>query len=82
MLSFGPHCGVQDYCVLGLLLHNIFMVISLQDGVGWGILTVIGGITGGANNDSQEEQMRPQVQDLLRFELFTVKDYRTGPFSK
>ena len=26
--------------------------------------------------------MRPELQDWLRFELLTVKDYRTGPFSK
>ena len=30
---------------------------------------------------SQEQQLRPELQDWLWFEVFTVKDYRRGPFS-
>ena len=36
---------------------------------------------GESNIDSQKQQMRP-LQDWLHFEVVTVKDYRTGPFSK
>ena len=32
--------------------------------------------------DSQHLEARPELQDWLRFDLFTVKNYRTGPFPK
>ena len=32
--------------------------------------------------DSQEQQMRPELEDRLRLELFAVKNYRTGPLLK
>ena len=48
----------------------------LQEGVGCEVSTAIWA-------DSQEEQqMRPELQDWLRFEGFTIKDCRTGPFSE
>ena len=40
------------------------LVIPLQEGVGWEI---------------QEQQMRLELQDWLRFKRFTVKDFRIGP---
>ena len=42
----------NDY-VLGFIVFEIFTVITLQDGVGWGIFTVIPGYPGRANGDSQ-----------------------------
>ena len=71
----------NDY-VLGFILCEIFTVISLQDWVGWGIFTAIPGYPRRANGDSQHFEARPELQDWLWFELFTVKNYRTGPFSK
>ena len=71
----------NDY-VLGFIICEIFTVITLQDWVGWGIFTVIPGYPRGANGNSQHLEARPELQDWLRFELFTVKNYRTGPFSK
>ena len=71
----------NDY-VLGFIICGIFTVITLQDWVGWGIFAVIPGYPRGANGDSQHLEARTELQDLLRFELFTVKKYRTRPFSK
>ena len=42
------------------------------------MLTVIWGNRRGANIDSHKQQMRPELRDWLRFELFTVKGYRTA----
>ena len=61
---------------------EIFTVIALQDWVGWGIFTVIPGYPRRANGDSQHLKACPQLQDWLRLKLLTVKNYRTGPFSK
>ena len=74
--------GVQNDYVLGFIICEIFTVIALQDWVGWGIFTVIAGYPRRANGDSQHLEAPPELQDCLRFELFTVKNYRTGPFSK
>ena len=71
----------NDY-VLGFIICEIFTVIALQDGVGWGIFTVIPGCPRRANGDCQHLETRPELQDWLRSELFTEKNYRTGPFSK
>ena len=71
----------NDY-VLGLIICEIFTVITLQDWVGWGIFTVIPGYPRRANSDSQHLEARPELLDWLRSELFTAKNYRTGPFSK
>ena len=43
----------------------------------WGIFAVIPGYPRRANGDSQHLEARPVLQDWLRFELFTVKNYRT-----
>ena len=67
---------------LGFIICEIFTVIALQDWVGWGIFTVIPGYPGRANGESQHLEARPELQCWLRSELFTVKSYRTGPFSK
>ena len=56
------------------------MVITLQDWVGWGIFTVIPGYPRKTNGDSQHLEARPELQDSLRSELFTVKMFRIGPF--
>ena len=71
----------NDY-ILGFILWEIFTVITLQDWVGWGIFTVIPGYPQRASGDSQHLEARSELQDWHRFELFTVKNYRTGPFSK
>ena len=71
----------NDY-VLGFIICEIFTAIAFQDGVGWGIFTVIPGYPRRANGDSQHLEARPELQDWLRSEVFTVKKYRTGPFSK
>ena len=71
----------NDY-VLGFVIGEIFTVITFQDWVCLGIFTVIPGYPPRANGDSQHLEARPELQDWLRFELFTVKNYRTGPFSK
>ena len=72
----------NDY-VLGGIIREIFTVITLQDWVGWRIFAVIPGYPGRANGDSQQLEAHPELQDWLRFGIFfTVKNYRTGPFSK
>ena len=71
----------NDY-VLGFIICEIFTVIALEDWVGWGIFTVIPRYPPRGNGDSQHLKARPELQDWLRFELFTVKNYRTGLFSK
>ena len=71
----------NDY-VLGFIICEKFTVIALQDWVGWGIFTVIPGYPPRANSDSQHLEARPELQDWLRSDLFTVKNYRTEPFSK
>ena len=71
----------NDY-VLGFNICEIFAVIALQDWVGWGIFTVIPGYPRRAKADSQHLEARPELQDWPRFEVFTVKNFRTGPFSK
>ena len=71
----------NDY-VLGFIICEIFTVIALQDWVGWGIFTVIPGYPLRANGDSQHFEAQLELQDWLRFELFSVKNFRTGLFSK
>ena len=71
----------SDY-VLGLIVCEIFTVITLQDWVGWGIFTVVPGYPRRMNGDSKHLEPRPELQDWFRSEFFTVKNYRTGPFSK
>ena len=68
--------------VFGFIICEIFTVITLRDWVGWGIFTVIPGYPRKAKSDSQHLEGHPELQDWLRFELFTVKNYRTGPFPK
>ena len=72
----------KNDCVLGFIIFEIFTAIALQDWAGWGIFTVIPGYPRRANGDSQHLETRPELQDWLQFELFTVKNYRKGPFSK
>ena len=60
----------NDY-VLGFMIWEICTVITLQDRVGWGIFTVISGYLRRANGDSQHLEAHPELQDWLRFELFT-----------
>ena len=55
-------------------------VTTLQDWVGWGIFAVIPGYPWRANGDSRHLEARPELQDGLRFELFTVKITGQGPF--
>ena len=69
----------NDY-VLGFIICEIFTVITLQDWVGWGIFTVILGYPRRASGDSQHLEARSELQDWLRFELFTVKNTGQGPF--
>ena len=57
-----------------------FTVITFQDWVGWGIFTVISGYPRRTNGDSQHLEARPELQDWLRSELFTVKNSRIWPF--
>ena len=68
-----------DY-VLGFIICEIFTVIALLDWVGWGIFTVIPGYPRRTNGDSQHLEAHPELEDWLRSELLTVKNYRTGPF--
>ena len=63
----------NDYVLGFLFLRDSYPVIALQDWVGWGIFTVIPGYPRRANGDSQHFEARPELQDWLRFELFTVK---------
>ena len=76
------YCGVQNDCVLGFFICEMFTVMTLQDWVGWGIFTVIPGYPRRTNGGSQHLEARPELQGWLQSELFTVKNYRTGPFSK
>ena len=69
----------NDY-VLGFFICEIFTVLALQDWVGSGMFAVIPGYSRRANGDSQHLEARPELQDWLWFELFTVKICRTGPF--
>ena len=61
----------NDY-VLGFIICEVFTVIALQDWVGWGIFTVIPRYPRRASGDSQHLEARPELQDWLRFELFTI----------
>ena len=70
------YCGVQNDYVLGFIVCGIFT------GFASGIFTVIPGCPRRASGDSQYLEARPELQDWLQSELFTVKNYRTGPFSK
>ena len=72
---------INDY-VLGFIICEIFTVMTLQDWVGWGIFAVIPGNPRRAHSDSQHLEACPELQDWLRSELFTVKNYRTRPFAK
>ena len=72
----------RDDYVLGFIICEMFTVIALQDWVRWGIFTVIPGYPRRTSGDSQHLEARPELQDWPRSELFTVKKYRTGPFSK
>ena len=76
------YCGAQNDYVLGFIICKMFTVIALRDWVGRGIFTVIPGYPQRANRDSQHLEARPELQDWLQFELFTVKNDRTGHFSK
>ena len=76
------YCGVQNDYVLGFIICEIFTVLALQAWVGWGIFTVSPGYPRRANSESQHLEARPELQCWLQSELFTVKNYRTGPFSK
>ena len=75
------YCGVQNYSVSGFIIFELFTVIFCQDWAGWGIFTVIPGNPRRTKGDSQHLEARPELQDWLRSELFTVKNSRTGPFS-
>ena len=75
------YCGVQNYSVSGFIIFELFTVIVFQDWAGWGIFTVIPGNPRRTKGDSQHLEARPELQDWLRSELFTVKNSRTGPFS-
>ena len=75
------YCGVQNYSVSGFIIFELFTVIVFQDWAGWGIFTVIPGNPRRTKGDSQHLEARPELQDWLRSELFTVKISRTGPFS-
>ena len=75
------YCGVQNYSVSGFIIFELFTVIFFQDWAGWGIFTVIPGNPRRTKGDSQHLEARPELQDWLRSELFTVKNSRTGPFS-
>ena len=77
----GPYCGVQNYSVSGFIIFELFTVIFCQDWAGWGVFTVIPGNPRRTKGDSQHLEARPELQDWLRSELFTVKNSRTGPFS-
>ena len=59
------------------IYHNYF-----TGWVDWGIFAVIPGYPRGADSDSQHLEAHPELQDWLWSELFTVKTYTTGPFSK
>ena len=75
--------GVQKWLRLRFffIIYEIFTAITLQDWVGWGIFTVIPGYPGRANGDSQHLEARPELQDWLQFELFSVKKIAgQGPF--
>ena len=75
------YCGVQNYSVSGFIIFELFTVNFFQDWAGWGIFTVIPGNPRRMKGDSQHLEARPELQDWLRSELFTVKNSRTGPFS-
>ena len=67
--------------VSGVIIFELFTVIFFQDWAGWGICTVIPGNPRRTKGDSQHLEARPELQDWLRSELFTVKNCRAGPFS-
>ena len=67
-----------SYFFLKIIYRNFFF----QDWAGEGIFTVIPGNPWRTKGDSQHLEARPELQDWLRSELFTVKNYRTGPFPK
>ena len=69
----------NDY-LLGFIICELFTIIALQDWVGWGIFTVIPGYPRRANGDSQHLEACPELQDWLRFELFTIKITGQGPW--
>ena len=75
------YCGVQNYSVSGFIIFELFTVISFQDWARWGIFAVSPGNPRRTKGDSQHLEARPELQDWLRSELFTVKNDRTGPFS-
>ena len=80
--AFYVYCGVQNYSVSGFIIFELFTVIFFQDWAGWGIFTVIPGNPRRTKGDSQHLEARPELQDWLQSELFTVKNYRTGHFAK
>ena len=63
----------NDY-VLGFIICEIFTVITLQD------IYRNSGDPRRANGDSQHLEARPESQDWLQFDLFTVKITGQGPF--
>ena len=71
----------KDDYVSGFIIFELFTVIFFQDWAGWGIFTVIPGNPRRTKGDSQHSEARPELQDRLRSELFTVENSRTGPFS-
>ena len=78
--------GPLGFIICDIYIYFIFTVITLQDWVGWGIFTVIPGYPRRTNGDSQhlepKLEARPELEDWLRSESYTVKNYRIGPFSK
>ena len=64
-----------------VLLFLNYLLFFFQDWAGWGIFTVIPRNPRRTKGDSQHLEARPELQDWLRSELFTVENSRTGPFS-
>ena len=74
------YCGVQKWLRIRFYYLRDITGSTLQDWVGWRILTVILGYLQRANGNSQHLEALPGLQDWLRFELFTVKITGQGPF--
>ena len=76
------YCSVQKRESISnfFFCSKIFTVISLQEGVGWDIFPVLWGNRWETNIDSQKQQMCPELQDWLQFELFTLNITGQGSF--
>ena len=70
---------LKNYYVLGFIICEMLTVIALQDWVGWGIFAIIPGYPQRGAGDSQHLEACPELQDWLRFELFTLKITGHGP---